>query len=140
MKGNSDQVYNTASSCPGNSINLLTDIKYFFTRKPAIGTYVKIHSEEEKKEISQRIFQRTGVIVDNYNVLNLHKIAVDTPAQYLFEEVMKWDGNSCWWPNHIAHVSYLDNDKKNIKINLFKPVKIFNKEVGKHLAGLLPVE
>jgi hypothetical protein len=43
---------------------------------------------------------------------------VEAPAGYLFHELMKWNGDSICWPNHIARVNLQDGRIENIVITL----------------------
>lgn len=52
----------------------------------------------------------------NYSVLNVHKIGIDAPAHYVFEELLNWNGDSTCWPNHIARVDRLNDGIENIQI------------------------
>lgn len=104
---------------PAKSRNIFTDIKYFLLDTPPVDTLIKFNSEEERQKYCESILQRTGIVVDNYRMLNIHRIGVETPASYLFEELLKWNGDSTCWPNHIAKVNLEDNKLDNIQIFLF---------------------
>jgi len=120
---------------PSISTGILSDIRCFFLDKPDVATNIKFHSEEDRQFYSKNILQRTGVATDKYHVLNIHKIGVDAPASFLFEELLKWNGNSSCWPNHIAKVTLKDERLEKIKINLFGwPSDPFAAE--KRIAGL----
>ncbi len=79
---------------PGRSRNIFTDIKYFFLDKPPVSTLVKITSVEQKEIYCESILQRIGIRVSDYRMLNLHRIGVEAPASYLFDELLKWNGDS----------------------------------------------
>ena len=68
----------------------------------------------------QRIAQRIGYDVDKYSVLNVHRIGVEVPVKYVFEELLRWDGDSTCWPNHIANVERQNGELEHIQIYLFK--------------------
>ncbi len=104
---------------PDKSTGILSDIKYFFLDKPDIQTSIKFHTEEEKNLFRESILQRTGIGVDDYRVLNIHHIGIETPATFVFEELLKWNGDSSCWPNHIAKVTLKDGQLDHIKVNLF---------------------
>ena len=90
---------------PAKSKGIFSDIRYFFLDKPEIATRVKFHTEEERQLYSNSILQRTGIGVDSYSVLNIHRIGIEVPATFVFEELMKWSGDSSCWPNHIAKLT-----------------------------------
>ena len=104
---------------PPRSLNVFTDILYFFFHKPANPTLVNFDSEEDRQGTMYRILQRTGVGMDKFRILNIHKIGVEAPASYLFEEIMRWNGDSSCWPNHIANVNLVDDHLDKIKVFLF---------------------
>lgn len=103
---------------PTRSRNIFTDIKYFLLNKPP-NTLVDLENIDERQNYCIRILQRTGVRVEDYKMLNIHKIDVDAPASYLFEELLNWNGDSACWPNHIATVNLIQGNLEKIQINLF---------------------
>ncbi|MEZ5195970.1 MAG: hypothetical protein R2764_06105 [Bacteroidales bacterium] len=60
--------------------------------------------------------QRIGIDVNNYSILNIHQIGIDVPVNYVFEELLNWNGESTCWPNHIAKVYRIDDRLENIQI------------------------
>jgi hypothetical protein len=103
---------------PCRSKGILSDIRHFFLHKPDIPTLIRFDSEEERENYSHRIIQRLGISVEKYTVLNIHKIGIDVPVRYVFEELLNWDGDSTCWPNHIAEVERIDGRLERIKIFL----------------------
>lgn len=101
---------------PSRSKGLITDILYFLLHKPEHETLIKFNSEEERYDYNQRVMQRLGIDTKRNSVLNIHKIGVDAPASYIFNELLQWNGDSTCWPNHIAKVDRIKNDLKNIRI------------------------
>lgn len=104
---------------PSRSKGLFTDILYFLLHKPEKATLIKYNSEEERDEYNQRMMQRTGINPNRYSVLNIHKIGINAPVSYIFNELLEWDGDSTCWPNHIAKVDRIDDDIERIKIHPF---------------------
>lgn len=86
--------------------------------KPLIPTLIEFSSEAEKEDYSHRIMQRIGIDVTKYSVLNIHRIGINVPVQYAFEELLHWDGDSTCWPNHIATVNRLNGRLEHIQIFL----------------------
>lgn len=113
---------------PKRSRNILTDIKFFLFDKPIVNTLIKFGSEEERTKYCESILQRTGIDVDTYKILNIHRIGIDAPSSYVFDELLKWNGDSSCWPNHIAKVNLQDEKLEKIQIFLFG--------VTPHLFGL----
>ncbi|MFK5857620.1 MAG: hypothetical protein QM503_15935 [Bacteroidota bacterium] len=110
---------NISKQPPARSRNIFTDIKYFLINNPPDNTLIEFKNENEKHIYCESILQRTGIVVDNYRMLNIHKIGVETPSSYLFDELLKWNGDSTCWPNHIAKVNLENNKLDNIQIFLF---------------------
>ncbi|TAK44997.1 MAG: hypothetical protein EPO28_04135 [Saprospiraceae bacterium] len=117
MKTDRDKT--ATKSPPSRSTGLLSDCLFFLLHKPEIPTLIKFETEEERRNYSLRIMQRLGISTDQYSILNIHKIGVDTPASYVFEELLKWDGDSTCWPNHLANVGRIDRQLDNIELFLF---------------------
>jgi len=108
---------------PSLSRNIFTDIKYFFIDKPPVQTLIHFETEQERQIYSESILQRLGTGVENYRMLNIHRIGVEVPVSYVFDELLKWNGDSFCWPNHIAKVNLLDNRLEKIQIFLFGRTK-----------------
>jgi uncharacterized protein YbjT (DUF2867 family) len=104
---------------PGKSNGILSDIKNFLLHKPSIPTLIKFNSPTERENYTFRILQRLEVKVSNYKIFNMHKIGVNAPAKYVFEELLKWNGDSTCWPNHIAKVERKDDRLEELTIYLF---------------------
>ncbi|KAA3610624.1 MAG: hypothetical protein DWQ05_21645 [Calditrichaeota bacterium] len=111
------------NSPPSRSENIFTDTRYFLLHKPRKPTLVRFHSDAERHNYSQRIIQRLGIDVNKYAILNIHKIGIDAPASYVFEDLLQWNGDSTCWPNHIAKVFRVKGRLENIKIFLFGYLK-----------------
>ena len=79
-------------------------------------TLIKFKSVEERDMYNEGVMQRIGINTNRYSVLNLHKIGIDAPVSYIFNELLQWNGDSTCWPNHIAKVDRIDNNLKHIRI------------------------
>lgn len=101
---------------PSRSTNIFSDIWHFLLFKPRIPTLIKFESHEKRIEYNQRIMQRIGIDVDKNSILNIHKIAVEAPVQYIFNELLKWNGDSTCWPNHVAKVERINDKIEEIRI------------------------
>jgi len=126
---------------PEKSRNIFTDIKHFLLHKPAISTFVKFSDVVDREEYGYQIGQRTGINATQYSILNIHKIGIEVPVKYVFEELLSWDGDSTCWPNHIATVDRLDGQLENIQIYLlgikkFKPLFSLDAIKFQHVPGL----
>lgn len=104
---------------PETSKSIISDIRNYFLKKPHKSTLVKIQSEEDRKKYGQLILKRTGIEVDRYRMLNIHNISIEAPAEFIFEELLTWDGDSIWWPNHLAKPNLKDGNLEKIRITLF---------------------
>jgi hypothetical protein len=117
-------------AAPVRSTNIFTDITQYLLHKPPIKTQVELNNSDARFDLGKSILQRTGIDVGNYKMLNLHKIGVETPASYVFDELMNWSGDSICWPNHIAKVNLQNNGLENIKISLFGiNLRVFGKNL-----------
>jgi hypothetical protein len=101
---------------PSRSKSLWTDIRYFLFHKPKIPTLIKFSSDEERDNYNHRVAQRIGIDPNRYSVLNIHKIGIEAPVSYVFNELLNWNGDSTCWPNHIAQVDRIENDLEHIQI------------------------
>ena len=120
---------------PLRSAGLFSDIRYFFLDKPGVNTGIKFRTDEERQLYSESILQRTGIGVDSYRVLNIHRIGIEVPATFVFEELLNWNGDSSCWPNHIAKLTLKDGQLDTINVNLFGiPADPFTHKKG--IAGL----
>ena len=104
---------------PSSSSGFLSDVKHFMLQKPKIPTLISFNSNNERENYSFRILQRLGTEVSGYKILNIHKIGVDAPAKYIFEELLEWNGESTCWPNHIAKIVKSKDRLENIYVYLF---------------------
>lgn len=116
------------------NFSLFWDIKFYFLTKPKIKTFVEHKSQSEKEGYSKRILQRIGVSVDEYSVLNIHKIGIEVPVKYVFEELLLWDSYSNYWPNRIARVKRINGSLEKILIYVLGIEKFnFNWLLGKNI-------
>ena len=104
---------------PSRSRGLVTDILYFLLHRPEKASLIRFDTVEERDNYNIRMMQRTGINPDRYSVLNIHKIGVEAPTSYIFNELLQWNGDSTCWPNHIAKVDRIENDLKRIRIQPF---------------------
>ncbi len=104
---------------PNKSKHIFSDIRCFLMNKPDKATLIQFDSQAERENYTYRILQRLGVEVSSFKILNIHKIGINAPAKYIFEELLKWDGDSSCWPNHIAKVVNRNNSLENLSIYLF---------------------
>lgn len=104
---------------PNKSTNIFTDIRYFLIHKPEVSTLIHFNTILERENYTYRILQRLGIEVSSFKILNIHKIGINAPAKHIFEELLKWDGDSSCWPNHIAKVVNRNNSLENLSIYLF---------------------
>lgn len=103
---------------PAQSTGVLSDIRFFFLSRPTLPTLIQFRSGEERQDYSARIMQRLGIDVNEYAILNIHKIGINAPVRYVFEELLRWNGESTCWPNHLARVERIDDRLENIHLFL----------------------
>ena len=104
---------------PSRSRGLVSDTIKFLLHKPAKATLIKFDTDEERDYYNERVMQRIGIDPNRYSVLNIHKIGVEAPVSYVFNELLQWSGDSTCWPNHIAKVDLIENDLQRISIQPF---------------------
>jgi hypothetical protein len=92
------------------------DIYHFLLRRPKPDTRLKFGNAGDRENYNKRILQRLGISPDRFTVLNIHRVAIDAPPGYVFDELLKWNGNSTCWPNHIARFSRIGLRLENIRI------------------------
>lgn len=97
---------------------MLSDIRCFFLNKPARPTLIRFQTEAERQNYSHRIMQRIGIDVSEYVIMNIHQIGIEAPVRYVFEELLKWNGDSTCWPNHLARVERIDGRLEAIQLFL----------------------
>lgn len=107
----------TPRPLPAKTRSVFGDVYAFLLHRPATPTLIEFPSLEERRNYSDRIMQRLDIDVSAYSVLNLHKIGVEAPVGYVFEELMCWDGDSSFWPNHIASVERVEGRIEQIRIH-----------------------
>ena len=73
-------------------------------------------SHEARSDLGARILQRTGVSVDRFAILNIHRIGVGAPVSFVFEQFRTWDPRSVWWPNRIATLEAADRRLRQIRV------------------------
>lgn len=95
---------------------LIGNIYNFLLHNPRNSTLIKFKTFEERLEYNERIMQRIGMNTNNFSVLNIHKIGINAPVHYIFDELMRWSGDCTYWPNYIAKVDRIKNDLKKIRI------------------------
>ena len=106
---------------PIRSRNIFTDIWYFLLFKPKPPTLQAFRNEDDRENYNKRILQRLGIKPDDFTVLNIHRIGVNAPPSYMFNELLKWNGESTCWPNHLAKVDRVGNRLENIRVLLLVP-------------------
>lgn len=96
--------------------NLLDDVRDFVARRPAIPTHVRAASPEQRDDFARRILERVEIPVAHYAILNIHRIGVDAPVPFVFEQFRTWEPRSVWWPNRIARLAAADRELRDIRV------------------------
>lgn len=99
--------------------NLWTDLRRYFLRAPEIPTLVSFDERELREEYTRRIAQRVGIDVSKYSVLNIHRIGIDAPVRHVYEEIVRWRGQSPYWPNHVATLEMGGERAEDVTVVLF---------------------
>jgi hypothetical protein len=117
------------------SANVFSDIRYYFFHRPERRTLVRFNTEKDRHMYSESIMQRVGIDVEQFRLLNIHRIGIEVPSSILFDDLLKWNGDSICWPNHIARVNLGDNKLEKIRISLFGK----SPDTKWRLAGIIPM-
>jgi hypothetical protein len=96
--------------------SVFADLRRFVLRRPPEPTLVDSRSAEGRENYSQRILQRLDVRVDEYAVLNIHRISVRAPAMFVFDQLRRWDRTSIWWPNRLAALERVGGSLEQIRV------------------------
>jgi hypothetical protein len=103
---------------PRKSRGVVDDLRNYFFHEPEISTLIQFPTRQEREDYSHRILQRLGIRVDRYSILNIHQISIRAPVRFVHEEMLEWNGDSPYWPNHLATVESIEGDRRRIKIRL----------------------
>jgi hypothetical protein len=129
---------------PEKSRGIWSDSWRFLLRRPVISTLIDSSSETAREKYSQRIKQRLGVSVKDYAILNIHRIGIEAPAAYVFEELLEWNEVARCWPGHIAKLERIEGGLEHIDVLLFgrrKPLLgLKSKLFGLNVAPLFRME
>jgi hypothetical protein len=104
---------------PEKSKGIVSDFRLFLWQKPPVETLVTFNTTEERELYSKSILQRLGIGVEKYRLLNIHRIGINAPISHVFEELMRWNGDSSCWPNHIAKLELIGGKLEDIQVYLF---------------------
>ena len=116
-----------STTAPDVTRSLLADIRNYFAHQGSIPTLVDFESTEVREDYTQRIAQRVGIDVSQYSVLNVHRIGIDAPVRYVFEEIVRWRGDSPYWPNYVATLQIEEGRPEDVRVVL----------LGQSIGGLL---
>ena len=106
------------SAEPDANRSLFSDIGHYFIHRPVIPTLVDFETDSVRDDYTQRIVQRLGIDVSQYSVLNIHRIGIDAPVGYVFDGLLGWEGDSPYWPNHVATLKVIEGRPENLKVVL----------------------
>lgn len=100
----------------GGRRSVLLDAWNFLLRRAAEPTLIDATDPVVRREYGERIAQRLGLDVNRYSVLDIHRVGIDAPVRFVFEELRQWSGSSLYWPNALATVESVDAARRHIKI------------------------
>lgn len=106
------------TAAPEATRSLIADIRHYFVRRPPIPTLVDFGAEDVREDYTHRIAQRVGIDVSQYSVLNIHRIGINAPVRYVFEEIVGWRGDSPYWPNHVATLEIEEGRPEDVRVVL----------------------
>jgi len=100
------------------STGLRDDIRDFFLNRPEIPTLISFDEPVLRDEYTHRIAQRVGIDVSEYSVVNIHRIGIEAPVWFVFEEIRRWRGKAPYWPNYVATLENLEHDPYGARVVL----------------------
>jgi hypothetical protein len=98
------------------SRTVASDLSDYVFHTPEEATLVDSRSPEERERYSRRMMQRLDINVDEYAILNIHRIAVRAPVTLVFEELKRWSRDSVWWPNQLATLERVAGRLEHIRV------------------------
>lgn len=87
---------------PDRSDSLAGDVWSYLLARPKVPTLVDLASTDDRQAYCGRIVERLGVRVDNFTVLNIHRIGVNAPLDLVWNTVMTWNAGASYWPSRMA--------------------------------------
>lgn len=117
-------------SAPKPTRSLPADVRQYLLHRPSTSTLIDFQSPDVREDYTQRIAQRVGIDVSQYSVLNIHRIGIDAPVRYVFEEIVRWRGDSPYWPNRIATLQIEQGRPEDVRVVLL------GRSIGGRLATL----
>jgi hypothetical protein len=108
-----------STTAPRVTRSLIADFRNYFVQRAEIPTLVALETGGAREDYTQRIAQRVGIDVSQYSVLNIHRIGIDAPVRYVFEEIVRWRGDSPYWPNHLATLKIEEGRPEHVRVVLF---------------------
>jgi hypothetical protein len=106
-------------AAPDVTRSLIADFRDYFVHRPPVPTLIGFESKAVRADYTQRIAQRVGIDVSQYSVLNIHRIGIEAPVRYVFEELIRWRGDSPYWPNHVATLQADPDRPEDVRVILF---------------------
>ena len=103
---------------PDPTHGLLGDLREFLLRRPAVPTHVDITDAASREHYGDRIARHFGTSIDDYSVLNIHRIGIDAPVELIFREIRRDASLGACWPNHLARVRRADPAVGNASVNV----------------------
>lgn len=110
---------------PGQSRSVLSDIRRFVLRRPAIPTLIESKSDAVREDYEHRIRQRLALSASEYAIMNIHKIGIAVPGSLVFEEFLEGEAVERCWPGHLAKLERADGDFENQNVYLLGRKKRF---------------
>ena len=114
------------TTAPARRGGFFSDLGTFFLPRPASSTLIEFPTIREREDYSHRIMQRLGVNVSRYAVLNIHRIGIDAPVSYVFEEVVNWEEGLPCWPNSVATLEPVGGNPGTVEVRLLGGLRRFS--------------
>ena len=82
--------------------SLVGDVRSYLLARPKVPTLVDLAGPGDRQTYCDRILERLGVSVDDFTVLNIHRVGVNAPLDLVWNAVMSWNAGVSYWPSRIA--------------------------------------
>jgi hypothetical protein len=108
-----------SNGLPDRSRGIWSDSWRFLLRRPETRTLIDSSSEAGRAKYCRRIQERLGISVEDYSILNIHRIGIEAPAAYVFQELLDFEEVARCWPGHIAKLERTEGGLERINVLLF---------------------
>lgn len=85
---------------------LRSDLLGFLLERPTEQTRVDLSLPSRRDFYRHRILQRLGVNVADHEVISIHRIGIEAPADFVWTEFSRPDPDPDFWPSRLARICW----------------------------------